>query len=107
MHVGSGSALNEVECACQVCPISVETAIPRPLSSPIFPLLTPARIFNIREPSSSCTTAHSVVETRTASVAGLLVFQVRSDDRRVGKECVSKGRSRWSPYHKKKNKKNK
>src|SRR3546814_18250974 len=26
-------------------------------------------------------------------------FLGRSDERRVGKECVSKGRSRWSPYH--------
>src|SRR3546814_11579452 len=23
----------------------------------------------------------------------------RSDERRVGKECVSTGRARWSPYH--------
>src|SRR3546814_17174772 len=30
----------------------------------------------------------------------------RSEERRVGKECVSKGRSRWSPYHEKKKKKN-
>src|SRR3546814_19150647 len=31
---------------------------------------------------------------------------LRSEERRVGKECVSTGRSRWSPYHlnKKKNK---
>src|SRR3546814_10312041 len=28
----------------------------------------------------------------------------RSEERRVGKECVSTGRSRWSPYHKKKKK---
>src|SRR3546814_20033620 len=28
---------------------------------------------------------------------------VRSEERRVGKECVSTCRSRWSPYHKKKN----
>src|SRR3546814_12863203 len=26
----------------------------------------------------------------------------RSEERRVGKECVSTWRSRWSPYHKKK-----
>src|SRR3546814_13183687 len=26
---------------------------------------------------------------------------VRSEERRVGKECVSTGRSRWSPYHSK------
>src|SRR3546814_10762193 len=29
----------------------------------------------------------------------------RSEERRVGKECVSTCRSRWSPYHKKKKKK--
>src|SRR3546814_18110598 len=26
-------------------------------------------------------------------------IDVRSEERRVGKECVSKCRSRWSPYH--------
>src|SRR3546814_8610657 len=25
--------------------------------------------------------------------------EIRSEERRVGKECVSPGRSRWSPYH--------
>src|SRR3546814_12398345 len=34
------------------------------------------------------------------------VGAVRSEERRVGKECVSTCRSRWSPCHKKKNKKN-
>src|SRR3546814_20882732 len=33
-----------------------------------------------------------------------LIRSCRSDERRVGKECVSTGRSRWSPYLKKKNK---
>src|SRR3546814_14843323 len=28
-----------------------------------------------------------------------LVTDVRSEERRVGKECVSTCRSRWSPYH--------
>src|SRR3546814_15545243 len=28
----------------------------------------------------------------------------RSEERRVGKECVRKCKSRWSPYHKKKKK---
>src|SRR3546814_15224779 len=31
---------------------------------------------------------------------------VRSEERRVGKECVSTCRSRWSPYHYKQNKTN-
>src|SRR3546814_12128655 len=26
-------------------------------------------------------------------------FRLRSEERRVGKECVSTCRSRWSPYH--------
>src|SRR3546814_14850106 len=30
--------------------------------------------------------------------------RMRSEERRVGKECVSKCRSRWSPYHSKKKK---
>src|SRR3546814_11052110 len=28
-----------------------------------------------------------------------LELQIRSEERRVGKECVSTCRSRWSPYH--------
>src|SRR3546814_13900354 len=31
-----------------------------------------------------------------------LQVSVRSEERRVGKECFSTCRSRWSPYHKKK-----
>src|SRR3546814_15961574 len=31
-----------------------------------------------------------------------LVHAQRSEERRVGKECVSTCRSRWSPYHEKK-----
>src|SRR3546814_18389859 len=31
-------------------------------------------------------------------------IETRSEERRGGKECVSTGRSRWSAYHKKKNK---
>src|SRR3546814_11629029 len=35
--------------------------------------------------------------------AGVFPFKrERSEERRVGKECVSPCRSRWSPYHKKK-----
>src|SRR3546814_19919429 len=37
-------------------------------------------------------------------VEGLTGF-IRSEERRVGKACVSTCRSRWSPYHEKKNKK--
>src|SRR3546814_16841577 len=44
---------------------------------------------------------------RLSQVEGLTIFGtarekasiVRSEERRVGKECVSTCRSRWSPYH--------
>src|SRR3546814_15234668 len=35
---------------------------------------------------------------------GLFGNSERSEERRVGKECVSTGRSRWLPYHLKKKK---
>src|SRR3546814_13183352 len=34
-----------------------------------------------------------------AAVNAVAEGQVRSEERRVGKECVSTCRSRWSPYH--------
>src|SRR3546814_11558778 len=37
-------------------------------------------------------------------LALLLAQHGRSEERRVGKECVRTGRYRWSPYHKKKTK---
>src|SRR3546814_20567394 len=30
---------------------------------------------------------------------GMSTREIRSEERRVGKECVSTCRSRWSPYH--------
>src|SRR3546814_18619385 len=45
----------------------------------------------------------SMQETRTAGIAADYLaaqgFEVRSEERRVGKECVSTCRSRGSPYH--------
>src|SRR3546814_18248602 len=35
--------------------------------------------------------------------AATLIFNGRSEERRVGKECVSTCRSRWSPYNQTKN----
>src|SRR3546814_18305135 len=39
----------------------------------------------------------ATVQAYPADVPG--VFLLRSEERRVGKECVSTCRSRWSPYH--------
>src|SRR3546814_20748351 len=40
-------------------------------------------------------------------LADLQPDRLRSEERRVGKECVSTCRSRWSPYHSKQKKSNK
>src|SRR3546814_17967592 len=46
------------------------------------------------------------ISERTDRPAGFsdMYPKVRSEERRVGKECVSTCRSRWSPYHYKKTK---
>ena len=40
-----------------------------------------------------------VAASATGSVSGLVVSSTRSEERRVGKECDTGCRSRWSPYH--------
>src|SRR3546814_18202646 len=45
--------------------------------------------------------------SRIRSVERPAQASARSEERRVGKECVSTCRSRWSPYHKKQKKKKK
>jgi hypothetical protein len=44
--------------------------------------------------------AYTVVQVRDMSAYIVVqVRDVRSEERRVGKECGSSCRSRWSPYH--------
>src|SRR3546814_5987293 len=38
-------------------------------------------------------------DQKAAALAFLVIGEDRSEERRVGKECVSTCRSRWSPYH--------
>src|SRR3546814_18216347 len=46
-------------------------------------------------PSSTLGGTFRIAPSITSPLAG----QRRSEERRVGKECVSTCRSRWSPYH--------
>src|SRR3546814_18060689 len=41
-------------------------------------------------------------KARRVGIALALILRLRSDERRVGNECVSTGRSRWSPDSSKK-----
>src|SRR3546814_12083051 len=51
-------------------------------------------ISTIRMPAQGPTIEEDLDRVILKSVNGS-----RSEERRVGKECVSTGRSRWSPYH--------
>src|SRR3546814_12979566 len=48
----------------------------------------------------SCLRGHSIEQASAGHCAEVgRVLAERSEERRVGKECVSTCRSRWSPYH--------
>src|SRR3546814_16721204 len=55
-------------------------------------------ISSARKPEQSMKSSPSIAVPFSSTTAS-----TRSEERRVGKECVSTCRSRWSPYHYKKN----
>src|SRR3546814_12800251 len=58
-------------------------------------------VTDIRMPGMS---GIDLIERLRDARAGLPVIVLRSEERRVGKECFSTCSSRWSPYHYKKKK---
>src|SRR3546814_21132202 len=54
------------------------------------------------EPTMIGTSADTGEATGSKGLVGSVLPSTRSEERRVGKECVSTCRSRWSPYHYKK-----
>src|SRR3546814_13347561 len=57
------------------------------------------RFVQAREAALQAAPARDMDEDLLALVAELIGIRPRSEERRVGKECVSTCRSRWSPYH--------
>src|SRR3546814_4465019 len=59
------------------------------------------RVADVRAFPRSRTNPQFNGDTLPASLteAGIDYVHLRSEERRVGKECVSTCRSRWSPYH--------
>src|SRR3546814_4115796 len=53
----------------------------------------------LRQRDCPSTTAGAFLDAPYASAAATVDGASRSEERRVGKECVSTCRSRWSPYH--------
>src|SRR3546814_11791944 len=66
-------------------------------------ILRPPRFGQIRTDSAVTRKLVAFVENRSPGsgqpTLGVVDFERRSEERRVGKECVSTCRSRWSPYH--------
>src|SRR3546814_17981725 len=54
---------------------------------------------------SCCVNSATVRALKFMTFLAVSGAKPRSEERRVGKECVSTCRSRWTPYHEKKNKK--
>src|SRR3546814_5201508 len=50
-------------------------------------------------PFTECDVVCASADEVAAAIHALVVRGARSEERRVGKECVSTCRSRWSPYH--------
>src|SRR3546814_11043320 len=50
-------------------------------------------------PGATSDDEHNDLSPRAYEHAVAERFRTRSEERRVGKECVSTCRSRWSPYH--------
>src|SRR3546814_1987428 len=75
-------------CALPICKITDHGVIPRRLT-PIF------------RDAQELAAANDLGEKIEQALAGsqYLIVLCRSEERRVGKECVSTCRSRWSPYH--------
>src|SRR3546814_19461590 len=66
------------------------------------------RVLQVRRPDTAAARPYDkeLVPALHIAKAGEQGLRWRSEERRVGKECVSTCRSRWSPYHEKNNKTN-
>src|SRR3546814_10116576 len=74
-------------------PLSVRRTCGRPWSDLSCSKMRIRRVDEIEVSTSMCSAS------RLKSSTTLKVRKRRSEERRVGKECVSRGRSRWSPDH--------
>src|SRR3546814_16024334 len=78
------------------CGLAVVPELPAAMAGAICTLMDDATLWQ------SCATnarARALEIGSRTTIMDRLDAQLRSEERRVGKECVSTCRSRWSPYH--------
>src|SRR3546814_13361280 len=61
---------------------------------------------HVTSPDELSRAVNEAIDSGRPTLIHPVIDEKRSEGRRVGKECVSTCRSRWSPYHSKKQKKN-
>src|SRR3546814_20428130 len=61
-----------------------------------------ANAVTVADPAGNRKVAQDRSTGRVDGIVAAVMAAGRSEERRVGKECVSTFRSRWSPYHSKK-----
>ena len=58
-----------------------------------------ARLGGVRQAARSLGRDHAVISRHLKALEQWTGARLRSEERRVGKECGYQCRSRWSPYH--------
>src|SRR3546814_13203350 len=92
------AALARAEAAVGVIPAGAPAAIVAACDAGLYDLAAlAAAIANTGNPAIPMVKQLTARVTKADPEAARFVH--RSEERRVGKECVSRGRSRWSPYH--------
>src|SRR3546814_3091781 len=77
-----------------VCSSDLQPAQPRDADHPLAIVAREEMVMEVEDPEFGPLPLARPARDDLARLAG-----IRSEERRVGKECVSTCRSRWSPYH--------
>src|SRR3546814_11606232 len=98
VEAGAGSGKTAVM-AGRIAMMLAEGIKPKSIAAVTFTELAASELLiRVRELVDELTEGHIPTELRVALPAGVSGAQ-RSEERRVGTECVSTCRSRWSPSH--------